>query len=162
MMYPTRRLFHVKIWMTQVSSDDEEDEEHVVVCDSRTGLYPPSYSNSPDVVEGVNTVKNIQKLQRRHQFRDLKFNKNGDYSTSSCTSNIQETVEYIDTEEDLRLFCGDVNNNKCLQYDVEDYVYVENSNYDGDTSEGYETLDDFNYTFVSNPLYCCKSKILLL
>ena len=42
MMYPVRRFFHVKIWLTEVSSDDEDEEERIVICKSPTAHHRPN------------------------------------------------------------------------------------------------------------------------
>ena len=39
-MYPQRRVFFVQIWMTEVTSDDEDDnEERIVYCSSPAGSH---------------------------------------------------------------------------------------------------------------------------
>lgn len=43
MMYPSRRVFFVKIWMTEVTSDDDDDsDERVVYC---RGFSSRNYSD---------------------------------------------------------------------------------------------------------------------
>lgn len=189
MMYLMPRLFHVKIWMTQVCSDndddDDEDVEHVVVCDSRNSF--PSLSNTSsynssselcDVSGNHNHHHNhnieTQKLQQQQEIlkyhRDIRTTSFNCYNSTSSefadvvTSKKDEILKFQQQQQRQKL-CYDDNgedvNNKFMRNTDniisfasinggDDNLFVENSNYDGDTSEGYETLDDVSCTFVSS------------
>jgi len=100
MVYPMRRFFRVKIWLTEASSDDDDNEEQHFVC--RTPATSPE--NSPEL------------FITRKSF-------GGRIESTSINSSLLKPVrdgKYLEA--------------KCSP----------SYEYDGDSSEGYVTLDEIS------------------
>lgn len=84
MMYPARRLFHVKIWLTEVSSDDDDDEERIVVCKT-----PPSRVTTTHLLRPTAHTHHLlyQNNHRRKKGKSpLGFGKKNSAMSSDCDS----------------------------------------------------------------------------
>lgn len=156
MVYPMRRVFHVKVWLTEVSSDDEDEPERIVICRTPSPRYSPDlhalHHPPPNIIktEFNNTLSNnlkpdFQNMHTTHLKND--FNTMPHHTAPHNTTNMLKTNYYSSDLPDKRGLNGIVNRHSYNSGVGHNRKYLEVNNNvpsECDSSEGYETFDEMS------------------
>ena len=149
MVYPMRRVFHVKVWLTEVSSDDE-DEERIVICRTPSPRYSPDlnaiHHAQPPLPPLPNILRNDHVIGMSPKTDFNNFHKhNFKRGVASGSGNI-DLIDHYHHRQKKRL--NGVGNNHNYQHQPSrKYLEVNNNKVPSEcdsASEGYETFDEMS------------------
>lgn len=104
MMYPRRRAFLVKIWMTEVTDKNRDDEEHVFHCSSPKSCHANIYSPSLLLKESTSYQKNVLLYHEKNaNYVDLNNNKINDKNTLWVGEHCDNFEEGYGTLDEMHL-----------------------------------------------------------